>query len=92
MEKKKVVSKTTGAIVSAKGGVRKGAGRPKGGTNQVSVNGLLAALERKTKRFVEDENNFLNGIYEEIENLKKIHQQKINILSEKNLGKQFMNY
>jgi len=32
-----------------KGGARPGAGRPKGGTNQVSVNGLLAALERKTK-------------------------------------------
>lgn len=31
-----------------KGGARPGAGRPKGGTNQVSVNGLLAALERKT--------------------------------------------
>jgi len=50
MEKKKlIVSKTTGKMVTAKGGVRKGAGRPKGGTNQVSVNGLLAALERKTK-------------------------------------------
>ena len=48
MEKKKVVSKTTGKIVSAKGGARKGAGRPKGGTNQVSVNGLLEALEKKT--------------------------------------------
>ena len=48
MEKKKVVSKTTGKVVSAKGGVRKGAGRPKGGTNQVSVNGLLEALEKKT--------------------------------------------
>ena len=32
-----------------KGGARPGAGRPKGVTNQVSVNGLLAALERKTK-------------------------------------------
>ena len=30
------------------GGARPGAGRPKGGTNQVSVNGLLAALEKKT--------------------------------------------
>jgi len=48
MEKKKVISKTTGKIVSAKGGARKGAGRPKGGTNQVSVNGLLEALEKKT--------------------------------------------
>jgi hypothetical protein len=48
MEKKKVVSKATGNIVSAKGGVRKGAGRPKGGTNQVSVHGLLEALEKKT--------------------------------------------
>ena len=38
------VKKTRG-----KGGARPGAGRPKGGTNQVSVNGLLAALERKTK-------------------------------------------
>jgi hypothetical protein len=48
MEKKKVISKTTGEIVTAKGGARKGAGRPKGGTNQVSVNGLLEALEKKT--------------------------------------------
>ena len=31
-----------------KGGARPGSGRPKGGTNQVSVNGLLAALEKKT--------------------------------------------
>jgi hypothetical protein len=45
MEKTEIkTEKTTG-----KGGVRKGAGRPKGGTNQVSVNGLLAALEKKTK-------------------------------------------
>ena len=49
MEKKKVVSKTTGKLVTAKGGARPGAGRPKGGTNQVSVNGLLEALEKKTK-------------------------------------------
>lgn len=39
-----------------KGGARPGAGRPKGGTNQVSVIGLLTALERRT-----------NGVpYEEI--------------------------
>jgi len=31
-----------------KGGARPGAGRPKGGTNQVSVIGLLTALEAKT--------------------------------------------
>lgn len=31
-----------------KGGARPGAGRPKGGTNQVSVAGLLEALEKKT--------------------------------------------
>ena len=31
-----------------KGGARPGAGRPKGGTNQVSVSGLLEALEKKT--------------------------------------------
>ena len=43
------LNKKTGQPLKSKGGPRKGAGRPKGGTNQVSVNGLLAALEQKTK-------------------------------------------
>jgi hypothetical protein len=43
------LNKKTGQPLKTKGGARKGAGRPKGGTNQVSVNGLLAALENKTK-------------------------------------------
>lgn len=42
-------TETTVKKPRGKGGARPGAGRPKGGTNQVSVNGLLAALERKTK-------------------------------------------
>lgn len=40
---------TTDITVKKKrGGPRPGSGRPKGGTNQVSVNGLLEALEKKT--------------------------------------------
>jgi len=37
------------------GGARPGAGRPKGGTNQVSVNSLLESLEKRTngKRYEE---------------------------------------
>ena len=54
MEKKKVTVEKTG--VKKNGGVRPGAGRKKGGTNQVSVVGLLTALEKRT-----------NGVpYEEI--------------------------
>jgi hypothetical protein len=45
MEKPETTVKKT----RGKGGARPGSGRPKGGTNQVSVNGLLAALEKKTK-------------------------------------------
>jgi hypothetical protein len=37
------------------GGARKGAGRPKGSTDKVTINGLLEALARKTqKREYED--------------------------------------
>jgi len=42
------ISKKTGKPVTTVGGARKGAGRPKGGTNQVTVSGLLSALEKKT--------------------------------------------
>lgn len=50
MEKTEIqLNKRTGKPLKAKGGARKGAGRPKGGTNQVSVAGLLSALEDKTK-------------------------------------------
>lgn len=44
MEKKEIIIKPK----SKKGGPRPGSGRPKGGTNQVSVSGLLEALEKKT--------------------------------------------
>jgi len=42
-------------VPKKKGGARPGAGRPKGGTNQVSINSLLESLEKKTngKRYEE---------------------------------------
>lgn len=47
MEKTKI-SKKTGKPMTTVGGARPGAGRKKGGTNQVTVGGLLEALEKKT--------------------------------------------
>ena len=43
MEKKTVEEKPK----KARGGPRPGSGRPKGGTNSVSINGLLEALDKK---------------------------------------------
>jgi hypothetical protein len=53
---KKIELDTTLATPKKKrGGARPNAGRPKGGTNQVSVNSLLESLEKKTngKRYEE---------------------------------------
>jgi hypothetical protein len=49
------ISKKTGKPVSTVGGARKGAGRPKGSTNQVTVSGLLTALEKKTNGLTYEE-------------------------------------
>jgi hypothetical protein len=48
MEKKTKEIKDDKTELKGKGGRRPGAGRPKGGTNSVSVKGLLEALEKRT--------------------------------------------
>ena len=48
-EKKKVTSKQVNTPNGGRGGVRKGAGRPKGSTEQVTIAGLLEALQIQSK-------------------------------------------
>jgi len=49
MDQKSVkLNKKTGQPLKAKGGARKGAGRPKGSTEQVTIGGLLAALQEQS--------------------------------------------
>ena len=47
MEKIKLNEKTGRPKVSARGGARPGAGRPKGSTERVTIQGLLDALEQR---------------------------------------------
>lgn len=47
MEKIKLNEKTGRPKVSARGGARPGAGRPKGSTERVTIQGLLTALEQR---------------------------------------------
>lgn len=47
-EKKKVTSKQVNTPNGGRGGARKGAGRPKGSTEQVTIDGLLLALKEKS--------------------------------------------
>jgi hypothetical protein len=48
MEKNSVkLNKKTGEPLKGKGGARKGAGRPKGSTEQVTIGGLLTALKEQ---------------------------------------------
>jgi hypothetical protein len=42
------VNKKTGKPLVGKGGAREGAGRKKGGSNQVTINGILESLEKRT--------------------------------------------
>jgi len=49
MEKKSArVNKKTGAPITSQGGARPGAGRPKGSTEQLTIDGLLLALKDKS--------------------------------------------
>lgn len=48
-EKKKVTSKQVNTPNGGRGGARKGAGRPKGATEQVTISGLLEALQIQSK-------------------------------------------
>jgi len=49
MEKKSVrLNKKTGEPIKKQGGARPGAGRPKGSTEQVTIDGLLLALKDKS--------------------------------------------
>jgi len=51
---KKTNAKTGKPKVSTRGGARKGAGRPKGSTDKVTVQGLLTALEVKSNQSYEE--------------------------------------
>lgn len=48
-EKKKVTSKQVNTPNGGRGGARKGSGRPKGSTEQVTIGGLLEALKTQSK-------------------------------------------